>query len=865
MVEIRTNAINRNYIHSFGIFLMMADFVCEQDLDFALREIGIDPHIYREELRTAGFRTVNELRQSWLQLHEGTVRGIHRVQQKNLCDFASWCMYFEDANDGKEPDVMNDFNCGQFMDFIRSPDCTRTTNLLLQRYKAPSAFESTGSALYSRYVDAGAEVKCFTKRAHRATFLSFVATKVEESMSRNLKDACTTLNVKVPDIIDMMLGRLVPPNNHSPHEPLVIAGKTQSGKSAFKAVVLMVCAVLRIPSILITKEVSESKNLHGKLLNYMSDTDGAKEMLLSPYTSSEADITAAFNSVKKSGSTLVVPDTFRKIELATRVIKRYQDACKDAKKNFSFVLILDEADAMYRTFDQTQKMEIALRELQDFKPVVQLFVSATPVPILLYKEEFKQDLEMYSLEASHDYVGFHQMKCLKDDDGAPVFLDRLSHHLGIKTVGQLTTHSDSECVTLFDDDEEKQFDAFGGSHIPNTDDKVIRLYNHALSAAESGAKGVLVLDCTLSRVNVDLNQFQKAARVQDYYRSQGKDVFVIVNVGGGGFYRSPGEKNGKKCSSQRKVSEIIAKVDSVHGLETPIFIFGYSKMKRCISYRSAARVPTHIVLFMGQGHSIENLVQAVGRATFTGKEILKSNGHKSVTYLLESQDAAVFEKHVAYVQEIQHRLDRGETLDEAMRGSRQKLPDHTNYLRHTDRKTGQRAKLYDIGKYHHRDSFAAPADEPDEVGNALKEKYWTKLIEQRIMHLLCESTEADSQKHSYATADIVDAYNDQRFDSNSLMMNLAGKTLRALRKDALVRFSVDGGKYYWQLNHPTKFFRKQFLNHSLVKTMRQKRRAKEKRKEVDHAMRDKKRKQGDRTKALSVEETSQCKRAATQP
>jgi hypothetical protein len=202
-----------------------------------------------------------------------------------------------------------------------------------------------------------------------------------------------------------------------------------------------------------------------------------------------------------------------------------------------------------------------------------------------------------------------------------------------------------------------------------SDDKVMGLYDHALSATKKGAKGVLVLDCTDSRVYAEGNVFQKAARVQDFYYSQGQDIFVIVNVGRGAFYRPPGQKSGKRCSNVRKVAEVISAVDSEYGIEIPVFIFGYSRMKRCVSYRSSLRVPTRVVIYMGQGYSIENLVQSLGRATFNGNDLLASNDHSSVTCLMESQDFAVVKKHIAYVQEIQRRLDQGETLDEAMRGS----------------------------------------------------------------------------------------------------------------------------------------------------------------------------------------------------
>jgi hypothetical protein len=348
-----------------------------------------------------------------------------------------------------------------------------------------------------------------------------------------------------------------------------------------------------MPTVLITKDISESKDLHRKLVKYLAGSE-ADSFVFSPYStnSNEADMTVAF--IGKKG-TLVIPDTFGKINLAARVIERYEKACSENKKSFDFVLLVDECDAMYRTVDRSQKMEVALQKLQDFKPVLQLYVSATPVPILLlYEEKYGQELSMYSLEPSHDYVGVHQMKCLLDECGSPVYLNPLSHGKGVKAV-PAPKHSTSEYEALFDDDTKFSFDLNRrvDSLIPHTDDKVMGLYEHALSSAENGAKGVLLLDCTDSRVYAEGNVFQKAARIQDYYERQGRGVFVIVHVGRGIFYRAPGQKDGKHCSKGRTVSETITSVDTKHGLDIPVFIFGYSKMKRCISYRSSARVPTH--------------------------------------------------------------------------------------------------------------------------------------------------------------------------------------------------------------------------------------------------------------------------------
>lgn len=221
---------------------------------------------------------------------------------------------------------------------------------------------------------------------------------------------------------------------------------------------------------------------------------------------------------------------------------------------------------------------------------------------------------------------------------------------------------------------------------------------------------------------------------------------------------------------------------------------------------------------MGQGHSVENLVQAVGRATFTGKDLLKRNGHDSVTFLMESRDYTVVKKHVSYVQEIQRRLDRGESLDEAMRGSKQKLPDDTNYIRHTSRKTGQRAKKYDIGKYHHRDSFEEPSGD-QESDLIVKEKYFNVEIAQKVMFILCDlKTKEVAPNSSFAAEDISDAYNDVFDDSKPITKASTGTWLRALRKDGLVR-NADTGEHredHWMPNHSPQFLYDNILNSDFV-------------------------------------------------
>ena len=70
----------------------------------------------------------------------------------------------------------------------------------------------------------------------------------------------------------------------------------------------------------------------------------------------------------------------------------------------------------------------------------------------------------------------------------------------------------------------------------------------------------------------------------------------------------------------------------------PVAIFGYSMMVRGTSFRpdwscKFQRTPTHIVLWMGPGMSIEKMVQALGRAT----HVHGSNRHGDTVKVLTTQ------------------------------------------------------------------------------------------------------------------------------------------------------------------------------------------------------------------------------------
>lgn len=137
--------------------------------------------------------------------------------------------------------------------------------------------------------------------------------------------------------------------------------------------------------------------------------------------------------------------------------------------------------------------------------------------------------------------------------------------------------------------------------------------------------------------------------------------------------------------------EVINLIDET-GFKGAIFMFGFALMKRSISFRGSKRVPTHIILHMGLGHNIENVVQAAGRGTFIGKHILLENGHSHVTALMPSGDWDMCVAHQKYVHEVHERVVKGEPIRAAMQGAIKALPQYADYTRHTNRRTGMRKK-----------------------------------------------------------------------------------------------------------------------------------------------------------------------------
>ncbi|EJK43979.1 hypothetical protein THAOC_37525, partial [Thalassiosira oceanica] len=109
----------------------------------------------------------------------------------------------------------------------------------------------------------------------------------------------------------------------------IVAGRTQAGKTAVIGLLQSLCAVLRIPLIVVTKGVAESIDLHSKLLEYTQDS-----------------IAQACKAMK--------------------CLEKYQQNGGQGRRKF--MLLIDESDAMRRTQSKTQAFERTLQRLESLGP-----------------------------------------------------------------------------------------------------------------------------------------------------------------------------------------------------------------------------------------------------------------------------------------------------------------------------------------------------------------------------------------------------------------------------------------------------------------------------------------------------------------
>ena len=116
------------------------------------------------------------------------------------------------------------------------------------------------------------------------------------------------------------------------------------------------------------------------------------------------------------------------------------------------------------------------------------------------------------------------------------------------------------------------------------------------------------------------------------------------------------------------IGEVIQHADDQDGLDMPLVVIGYSQMIRGDSFRSDCRVPTHMCCALGTCMSIDKMVQAMGRATYSDSK-LEQNGFTHVTVLTFANDYDTAKAYPVWLQEMNDKIKHGMSIGEALSSS----------------------------------------------------------------------------------------------------------------------------------------------------------------------------------------------------
>lgn len=568
----------------------------------------------------------------------------------------------------------------------------------------------------------------------------------------------------------------------------VVVGKTQSGKTGVKGVLQSFCGVLKLPLIIITKGVSESKELHAKLSTMAQGTSVSPNHVVVKSGMKKDGKTlgssATRDRIKEAivdgghGGTFIIADTEHQVKSAIKAIQEYRTEKGDLK----FILAVDECDAMDRTFDRSQKFEQAYSNLMNLKPSLVVKISATIIPTITLLMDQHETMKLFNLKEADEYHGLDKIQPLVLD-GKEVYLEQKG--LSVRSVVTYKVNKNGESVSR---------------EIPYAHKNVIGLYNDAL-AGYPHKKGVLLLDCSCPRVHAANNVIEKAESVQRLYKCQKKHIAVMVVIGRGIMVRLP-RKGWVEMKKYSLISDAIEDIDETCGLETPLFIFGFSKMRRGVSFRSSRRVPTHFLVALGRGYNCSNVVQTLGRATFNGKSILKENGFSHVTMLTNHQDLRMASKMQEFIEEIYRRIENGCDFYDAVKNE---MHDNANFLRHTSRELGllkgQRHTLLDMTNF-------GNIIELDKADVITKENIWNDEVAQKIVRTIMNLLDSHLQ---FDAADVRGAYFD--IYEETMKKGALNQTLRIFEDGGLITKCVDAITFT-----SDKSFLIKFYNKSLAKT-----------------------------------------------
>jgi hypothetical protein len=342
-----------------------------------------------------------------------------------------------------------------------------------------------------------------------------VADRVTMALSKKLKEAChfpVRENALrwIRAIFNLPSGKPYP-------RTFINSGRTQSGKTAVKAVVFAICLLLDINLFIITKGLQESRELYKKIQSYLDECG--------------YEINPALG-----GDSLLMVGIENSSQIGKMISKMM--AMRAKNPNRKFIVVNDECDSLYRTENSTQKMEIAHNMLMKLGPCLRLEISATPMPTIIILHKKGIQLELMKIGTSDDYSGIEEMEPFISQNGKEVYLPEKPGEIkegvpySLWNDGSRSWEDDNlqpddnnpifnEEFNAFDEPTGKFCSCHRLESIPYTTSEMMDFYKSACKPGKSKSgkkkRGVLVLDSTSPRVNVEANIF-------------GKDRFIYLSV-----------------------------------------------------------------------------------------------------------------------------------------------------------------------------------------------------------------------------------------------------------------------------------------------------------------------------------------------
>jgi len=352
---------------------------------------------------------------------------------------------------------------------------------------------------------------------------------------------------------------------------LICGGNTQSQKTGFKVVMYIIAHSLHIGTIVVTKGVPESQDLAHKIKSLLGNRPAA-DHVDSQTKNGRGSKGEDMDDILIKAGCIVSAHTGGQVRKNLRAVSTRRFVTRTQ----GFFLILDEADDYERSpknGPQTQ-IEQAHAELwRDGMPLLVAGVTATMPPLFTS--------EMYASVTGED-----------------VFFTKQDNYSGVLDTVHFKDHEGNMVVI--------PHNATGPKNSYMCPE-VWKFYE-----AASKTKRALLLDVMSPRVLAAANNFERSKLIQERF----PNVCFVVVTGTDSFVLRPGHEDFEEPRklNEVKVGAVLTELDKEMG-NTPIFVLGYSKMERSISYRADGRVPTHMTVSIGGTMSFERLIQTLGRCT----------------------------------------------------------------------------------------------------------------------------------------------------------------------------------------------------------------------------------------------------------